>query len=321
MDYIEEKDGKMLSESWKELRQDRTHRNNLFKGLSRIILSLGRIPLPRIGSFTMNDKGVVSLTNRPLTLLLQQLENESIPTNMNRQLTYTTVEPYLLDLLALHDSRLRHQPNSVNDAADCREQMAALTCMRSVLHHFYSRDLRHGPFFFTLTDIHQSNIFVDEHWRIKCMIDLEWACSLPMEMQHPPHWLTDRNVDQLTGEHLAAFNEIREEFMDVFEREVKLSPRSDQYASLRTHTMKRGWETGKFFYFHALNSIVGLFNLFWQHIQPRFAPLHSADEVFDRICAPYWESEADKFVSTKLEERKNYESQLQCAFKIDVDKS
>ena len=321
MDYIEEKDGMMLSESWKEFRHDKIRRNNLFKGLSNIILSLGRIPLPRIGSFTMNNEGVVSLTNRPLTLLLQQLENERIPTNMDRHLIYATVEPYLLDLLALHDSRLRYQPNSVNDAADCRGQMAALTGMRSVLRHFYRRDLRHGPFFFTLTDINQNNVFVDADWHVKYMIDLEWACSLPMEMQHPPHWLTDRNVDQLDGEHLAAFNEIREEFMDAFEREEKLLSHSEQYASLRTHTMKSGWDTGKFFYFHALGSTVGLFTLFWQHIQPRFARSHVIDEAFDRIYAPYWEFDSEEFVSTKLEEREIYNRQLQCAFEIDVDKS
>lgn len=321
IDYIEEKDGKMLSESWKELRFDKTRRNNLFKGLSNIILSLGRIPLPRIGSFTINNEGFVSLTNRPLTLLLQQLENERIPTNIDRHLTYSTVEPYILDLFALHDSRLRYQPNSVNDAADCRGQMAALTGMRSVLHHFYRRDFRYGPFFFTLTDIHQSNIFVDVDWHIKYMIDLEWTCSLPVEMLHPPHWLTDRNVDQLDREHLAAFNEIREEFMDVFAEEEKIFLHSEQFALPRTHIMKSGWDTGKFFYFHALDSTVGLFGLFWQHIQPRFAPSHGVDETFDRIYAPYWKVKAEDFISTKLDEKEEYNKQLQRAFEITSDKS
>jgi len=161
MDHIAEEDGVMLSESWEEMRHDKVRRSNLFTGLSKIMLSLSRIPLPRIGSFTINNDGVLSLTNRPLTLRLQQLENEGIPSNLDRESTYTTVEPYLLDLLALHDSRLRYQPNAVNDAADCQSQMAALTGMRAVLHHFYSRKLRHGPFFFTLTDMHQSNVFVD----------------------------------------------------------------------------------------------------------------------------------------------------------------
>ena len=321
VDYIEREDGIMLSETWKGFRHDKIRRNTLFQGLSSIMLSLGRVPLPRIGSFTINNQGVISLTNRPLTLPLQQLENERIPTNISRGLTYATIEPYLLDKLALHDSRLRYQSNAVNDAGDCRTQMAVLTGMRSVFHHFYSRDLRHRPFLFTLTDLHQSNLFVDADWHIKYVIDLEWACSLPMEMQHPPHWLTDRDLDQLDGEHLAAFDEIRKEFMDVFEREEKLFSPSEQHASLRTQTMNSGWDTGKFFYFHALDSTVGLFGLFWQHIQPKFARSHISDEAFDRIYTAYWEPEADKFVSTKLEERIEYNRQLQRAFEMDVDKS
>ena len=319
IDYIEEKEGTMLSETWEEFRHDKIRRNNLFEGLSRIILSLSRIPLPRIGSFTINNEGVLSLTNRPLNLLLQQLENETIPTNIDRHLTYTTVEPYLLDLLALHDSRLRDQPNSVNDEFDCRDQMAALTCMRSVLHHFYRRDLRDGPFFFALTDINQHNVFVDANWNIRYMIDLEWACSLPVEMLHPPHWLTDRNVDELDGQHWTDFNKIREEFMDAFEREEKLLSPSRQFTLSRTHVMKSGWDSGNFFYFHALNTTVGLCTLFWLHIQPRFARSHALDKAFAQIFAPYWDTEADDFVATKLEERENYQKQLQSAFGVDMD--
>lgn len=100
--------------------------------------------------------------------------------------------------------------------------MAVLTGMRAILPGFVNRDLRGGPFLFTLTEIHQSNIYVDEEWHIRYLIDLEWACSLLMEMQNPPHWLTSRGVDQLEGEHPTAYNDVREEFMETFEIEEKL---------------------------------------------------------------------------------------------------
>ncbi len=96
IDYIEEEDGVMLSRSWEEKRHDKSRRTNLFRDMSRIILSLGRIPLARIGSFTLDNKGVLSLTNRPLTLQLHSLENGGIPTNVTRNDTYTAVEPYLI---------------------------------------------------------------------------------------------------------------------------------------------------------------------------------------------------------------------------------
>lgn len=309
----------MLSETWEEFQDDKTRGNNLFKGLSRVILSLGRIPLPRIGSFTINNEGVLSLTNRPLNLLLQQLENERIPTNIDRNQTYTTVEPYLLDLFTLHDNRLRYQPNSINDESDCRDQMAAFTCMKSVLPYFHCRDLRNGPFFFTLTDINQHNIFVDADWNISYVIDLEWACSLPVEMVHPPYWLTNRNVDELDGEQLTAFNEVRKEFMRVFEKEEKLSVPSGQCTSSRTHIMNNGWDTGNFFYFHALNTTVGLCTLFWLHIQPRFARSHILGTAFAQTFAPYWDTDADDFIALKLKDRDEYQKQLRCAFKVEVD--
>lgn len=314
----------MLSDSWEEKRRDKCRRTNLFKDLSRIILSLGRIPLARIGSFTLDNEGVLSLTNRPLTLRLQCLENEGIPITIARHDTYTAVEPYMLDLLAYHDSRLRYQPNSINDEPDCRAQMAVITGMRAVLPHFINRDLRHGPFLFTLTDIHQSNVYVDEEWHIKCLIDLEWACSLPMEMQSPPYWLTSRNVDQLNGDDLATYNDMREEFMEAFENEEKLQNKAELFTTkkddlLRTHTMRRAWETGVYFYFHALESTTGLFNLFLQHIWPKFPSSIAARKGFDEALSPFWSFDADKVTAVKMKDREEYEARLQALFEAEAE--
>lgn len=90
------------------------------------------------------------------------------------------MEPYILDLLQCHDNRIYYQPNAIHDLDDGQEQLAALTMMRGLLHHFVSRQYRNGPFVLTLTDLHPSNIFVDEEWHITCLIDLEWACSFPI---------------------------------------------------------------------------------------------------------------------------------------------
>ena len=308
----------MLSETWEEKRQDKSRRTNLFRDLSRIMLSLGRIPLPRIGSFTVDDQGVISLTNRPLTLRLQNLENEGVPTNIARTDSYTTTETYMLDLLAYHDNVLRHRPNSIKDQDDCRAQMAVITGMRAVLHHFINRDLRNGPFLFTLTDIHQTNIYVDEEWHVKYIIDLEWACSLPTEMQNPPHWLTGRCVDELVDENFAAYNDVREEFMEAFENEERLQYGTswEKDGLLRTRTMRRAWETGGFFYFHALESTTGLFNLFLQHIWPRFPASEDAKEKFDEAFSPFWSSDSDEVTARKTRDRKEYEASLRALLKL-----
>ena len=118
MDCVKYDDTQMLSESWDEKRHDKVRRRNLFRDLSKILISLARVPLPRIGSFTIDDKGVISLINRPLTLRLQELENEGIPIEISRQDTYTAVEPYVQDLLSYHDSRLLYSPNAVSSTLD-----------------------------------------------------------------------------------------------------------------------------------------------------------------------------------------------------------
>ena len=306
----------MLSESWEEKQQDKSRRVNLFKDLSRIVLSLGRIPLPRIGSFTLDDHGVLSLTNRPLTLRLHDIENEGVPTNIRRTDTYTSTEPYMLDLLEYHARLLRHRPNSINNQADCRAQMAVITAMRAVLPHFLSRDTRNGPFLLTLTDMHQSNIFVDEQWHIKYLIDFEWACSLPMEMQNAPHWLTSRGVDELIDEHLDTYNNVRQEFMEAFETEEKLQQGTFYETDnlLRTRTMKKAWMTGSYFYFHGLESTTGLFNLFLQHIWPKFPSSRAAQEGFDEAVSPFWSFDADEVTATKMKDREDYEASLRSLF-------
>lgn len=245
MDFVEQDDSKMLSDSWDEKRTDKVRRGNLFRDLSKIILSLARIPLPRIGSFTMDDKGFISLTNRPLTLRLQELENEGIPIKIERQDTYTAVESYVQDLLSYHDSRLLHQPNAVNGPNDAKMQMAAIAGMRAVMPQFLDCSLRHGPFVFSLTDLHQSNIFVDEQWNIKYLIEMEWACSRPIEMQQPPYWLISCGVDEMLGDRFSQYNEVREEYMEAFEKEERSMLKKGQDLLL-TRTMKRTWQTGSF---------------------------------------------------------------------------
>jgi hypothetical protein len=166
---------------------DPVRRANLFKGLARITLSLARVPLPRIGSFTFRDDGTIALSNRPLTSTLAIMESYSTPRAIEQNTTYECVDPYVSDLLAYHDRRFLNQPNAVFNEADGQGKMAKKVLLRAIGHHFRRRDLRNGPLALRLTDLHQSNIFVDELWNIKYLIDLEWACSLPIDMLDAPY--------------------------------------------------------------------------------------------------------------------------------------
>lgn len=74
----------MLSQTWENHFQDQSRRANLLRGLSQALVTLAKIPHPKIGSWTIDDRGALSLTNRPLVLLLHEFESHNIPTNMPR---------------------------------------------------------------------------------------------------------------------------------------------------------------------------------------------------------------------------------------------
>jgi Phosphotransferase enzyme family len=305
-------DGKMLSDSWERLRCDITRRSNLFRGLAQIILSLNQSPLPRIGSLTLDNQGILTLTNRPLTLRLQSLENEGIPTKIGRNVTYSAMDTYLFDLLGCHDNRIYYQPNSIHDIDDGQQQMAALTMMRAVLHHFARHEHRHGPFVFTLTDLHQSNIYVDDEWHITCLIDLEWACSLPIELQCPPYWLSGRAVDDIEhGEPLETFSQMIDEFLEAFATEEKKMVGQTLY---QTRIMRSCWESGAFWYFQAVNSPKGLYRIFNHHIQRLFCLEHCRKRVFDQVLAPYWGVGAQEIIEKKIKDEQEYKDRLKEMF-------
>ncbi|PWY88239.1 hypothetical protein BO70DRAFT_350627 [Aspergillus heteromorphus CBS 117.55] len=309
IEYIDKSRGKMLSESWEAGRHNAQLRGNLFRSLSRIILAATRVPQPKIGSFILDDQGVLKLRNRPLTLEIQSLENEQISVDMPRDMTYSTVDSYISDMLALHESRLNHQPNAVNDVQDCLFQMVALTVMRTVRQSFLRAELRGGPFYMSFTDIHQSNIFVDDAWNITCLIDLEWACSRPAEMIHPPFWLTNQSVDEIDP---AEYEKLHTEFLSILaeEERKRFSPRSFHLHCI----MQDGWIKGTFWYALALDSPTGLFRIFYDHIQPRFAKDHVNDAAFFRIVMDYWAVDAHSFVQRKVQDKELYDKLLLDAF-------
>jgi hypothetical protein len=259
LEYVE--DGEMLSNTWNDKRTDLRLRANLFRDLSKIMLSMSRISLPKIGSFTLDDNGFLRLVNRPLTQELQSLEDEYIPVNMPRNQPFFSMDSYVNGLLSYHDDRLEHQQNAVNGPGDFASQMTALAFMRTVRLHFFSPTLNHGPFVFSLTDLHTSNIFVDKDWNITSIIDLEWAASLPLEFMQTPHWLSAQAIDKIDPE---AYNMLREEFMDIFEKEEE--KQLAMYGLRRTDVMRTGWELGTFWYTLALQSPTGLHPLFYKRI-------------------------------------------------------
>ncbi|PQK09298.1 hypothetical protein BB8028_0001g13680 [Beauveria bassiana] len=312
---ISEAQGKSLALSWHKHYHDRSYTENLFRGLARITLSMNATPLPRIGSLSLH-RDTISLSNRPLNLFMHMAENEGVSLRVPRQRTYLEVESYLSDLLSLQDAKLQEQPNSILDTEDGRRQMAAIVALRATMHRFIDPDLRQGPFYLTLTDLHQSNIFVDEQWNIKAIIDLEWTHTLPAEMQTPPYWLTSRAVDGLREpHHLEEYQKALEEYLRVYRDEEIKRNGSTRQADLQ----RRTWHSGSFWFFKAATIPKGMYNIFNGHIQPMFNEYHSEMSIFNDVFYWYWGLQASDLIDRKLEEREKYVNELRKAHYADKD--
>ncbi|RDW93842.1 uncharacterized protein DSM5745_01164 [Aspergillus mulundensis] len=251
----------------------------------------------------------------------------------------------------MHDSRLRHQPNAINDLGDYLYQTSALTAMRAVFPSFFRSELRHGPFVFGLTDLHQSNIFVDKDWHITCLVDLEWACTRPIEMLRTPTWLTGKAVDEI-AEEAEEYDIMRREFMNVLvaeEQKVEVVHLQNPSTTLRgswaigavdetaeipdacgevhamgntyktqlSATMEENWESGAFWYSLALASPTGLFSVFYKQIQPRFLRYSPDHDGFQQVMPWYWSQDFVKLGAQKIADRRDYDLRLKEAFRLE----
>jgi hypothetical protein len=237
---------------------------------------------------------------------IQQLENERIPVNIHRGTTHLGIESFIHDALSLHESRLRYQPNALNSREDGLYQASALMVMRSIWPCLFNRELFRGPFLFNLTDLNQSNIFVDNNWNIVRLIDLEWACSQPAEMIHPPYWLTNQAIDLIDSSEYEA---LHTEFMDIFAEEQRSSDPFQLYP-----TMKKGLENGTFWYSLALTSPSAFSTIFYDHIQPKFTNSHGIPEFWS-ITMPYFSLDTAALIQQKVKDKERYDVSLQEAFR------
>lgn len=236
---------------------------------------------------------------------IQQLENEKIPLDIDRKETHPVMESFVYDILSMHEARFRHQPNAVNSREDGLYQASALMVMRSIWPSLFDRKFLRGPFLFNLTDLNQSNIFVDNDWNVVRLIDLEWACAYPAEFIHPPYWLTNQAIDMIDSNE---YKIIHTEFMDILEEEQRNYKSRDLYS-----TMKGGLDNGTFWYSLALSSPSAFSTIFYDHIQSKFARNHEIPE-FWTITMPYCFLGTGGLIEQKVKDKEKYDISLQEAF-------
>ena len=302
----------MLSQAPKTDRENELYRGRLFRGLSQIILSLARIPHARIGSFQFHNNGTITLTNRPLSSDMMISENQGAPRVIEKNNTFSCTDAFVSDMITFHDHRFLNEPNAVNDEGDCRGQMAVKVLLRVLQHRHFKRELRDGPFLLQLTDLHQSNILVDEEGNVTGLIDLEWICTRPSEMIQVPYWITDCGaIDDLEDDKLDQFEQRRREFMRVFEEEEQAMKPKTRHDITLSKVMQDMWESKGAWFWLCLSSVNAMYLLLERHL----CPPGTLSIQAERILSMFWSSGSEDIVRKKLADKQAYDDELRKLFR------
>ncbi|CAF3539881.1 unnamed protein product, partial [Fusarium graminearum] len=318
LEHIGPETGTMLSSTWANHFSDRARRKTLFTGLARTMLSLARIPQQQIGSFRFNTLDcTIALSNRPLCVTLAIFEQEGAPRTIPEDRTYQNTDSFASDMLTLHDNYLLHDPHAVRGRNDARERMALRALIRSVTHYFVLPERRSGPYLLQATDLHPSNIFVDEQWNITCIIDLEWICSLPLEMMTVPYWITNCTSDEIIH-HYKDFDDARKELLSIMDQEL-------QHVKMKhdiqiTREMRESWASKRVWYWKCIESTNCWLFVFEDHILPLFSTAKGLVEGLRDMCV-FWQKDASKHIETKVADERRYQLELRSLLKPDQSES
>lgn len=310
LEHLGDETGQMLSDSFDANREDEALRRRLFRGISRILLSLARVPQAQIGSFQFHNDGAITLTNRPLFCSMMILENDGATRTIQKNDTYSCTDAFVSDALTFHDRRFLSQPNAIYSEGDCCGQMAVKTLLRVLSHVHIKRELRNGPFLLQLTDFHASNILVDKEWNVTGLIDLEWICALPSEMLDVPYWLTGCAIDQIQGEKLEQFDQVRKEFMRIFEEEEQAQKTKRGHDITISQVMKDMWESKGVWFWHCVSSVNAMYFVLETHLYPP----GSLSLEADRFVSRFWSRNSEDVIRKKLADRQSYEDELRNLF-------
>ncbi|TLD29613.1 Aminoglycoside phosphotransferase [Venturia nashicola] len=293
--------GAPLVSTWNKYRDDPVRRQNLYKGISNIAISLGQKPWPCIGSLRFLDDATYGLHNRPLSCHIPNLENNVSERVIDTSKIYSDAHEYYMDLMAYQESRFVRQPNSVFNEHDCRAQMAVYVYTRSLLKQFSLKEPRNGPFYLTFSDENVGHFFVDENWNVTKIVDLEWVCSWPTAMSGTPYWLSALGIDQIYGKTEEDFLEIQTQYLDALRENEDKRKASRPLSSI----IKHNWDNNAFWLLHGLTSVDALFNICRRHL------------LLDVMTQPGWENAAAQFdaqsdalVQRKVAEKAVYNARL-----------
>ncbi|KAH9868375.1 hypothetical protein J1614_007447 [Plenodomus biglobosus] len=163
--------------------------------------------------------------------------------------------------------------------------------IRAIAHQYLDRNPRDGPFVLQLTDINQSNFVVDDYWNVKSPIDLEWICSLTVQMLGPPYWLTGLAVDEIEGDDLESYEMMNGKYLSIPREEETRQPASLLNGLSLVDVSKASWQKGARYFAEKITKETG------------------------KSISKYWSQDL-KILEAKMAQRKQYDADLRRVFKV-----
>ncbi|KAG6012016.1 hypothetical protein E4U43_007985 [Claviceps pusilla] len=308
---------RMLWDTWKTKDNDVRRRQNFFRDYTKIIVSLARVPQPRIGSFRFHSNGTITLSNRPLTTTMAVLENEGTPRCIPRDRTYTNTDSYVSDMLSFHAGRLSTHPNAAVDSEDLRVNMASLVAFRAVAHDYIHPDRREGPFFLQFDDLHVANIFVDDDWNIRSLVDLEWVNALPLEMMQAPYWLVRGDLADFSGEQLDRFKERRLEYMEIFESEERKAAPTGE--AILTDAITWSWNKRGSWFWLGITTLNAMSSMFQDHISYEYDFPYKLLAM--QTLSQLWSADSSEFVQRREKDFAAYRQEVRNLYRREMAKN
>ncbi|RAL02646.1 phosphotransferase family protein [Aspergillus ibericus CBS 121593] len=292
----------------------------LYGQLAEILLQLNKLSFPRIGSLEQVNNGTYEVTQRPLSIHMNELvrlgtlSRSSLPRG-----TFESASSYFDALADLHMEHLTHQRNdAIDSATDCRRKYVARQLFRKLSSdRQLTASARHPDSSFKLwcDDLRPSNVLLNADLQVVGVIDWEFTYAAPAEFSAaPPWWLLLEQPEYWPGginEWTKVYDYRLKSFLKVLSKREEIlieSGRLSEEQRLSGH-MRESWRSGDFWVSYAARKNFAFDAIFWQKLDERFFGPGTLDESWKerlKLLDDNQKQDMESLVEKKLKEMESW---------------
>ncbi|EGD94624.1 hypothetical protein TESG_02133 [Trichophyton tonsurans CBS 112818] len=205
---------------------------NLYRSFAKAMMSLANIPRQRIGSWTIDNNGRLSLSNRPLFSRISRFENLGIPSGIPRDTTYNNTDSFYNDCIGIHDNRIDYQKNILPNEVEAFRTVSTIVFMRFHITSSYG--------------------YYPPPWPVRHAARKHARSKYP-ELMLPPSWITGKDIDKLLSTEDDRLQICYRQFAHTLRHEEAKRPLLPN-GRLHSDTLIDGLHSSKFWLLQALQS-------------------------------------------------------------------